>query len=179
VIQAGSIDRVFQVLSNVTVIFKNLTITGGTARDNGSAGASVLSTDALGGGILSVGGNVTLDHVTVGKNQALGANGLLGGAGRAALGGGVFADGGTLKLQNASVVTLNFVRGGAGANGFVPGAPRREGRQRVRRRDLQRNLPRRRRRCHPEQRRRRRRGRQRRQWRGRRPRAPTPRRARP
>src|SRR5690242_3186840 len=64
-INANGIDRAFEIFNNVTVVFKNLTITGGTARDDGSAGASVTDTDAAGGGILSLGGKVTLDHVTV------------------------------------------------------------------------------------------------------------------
>src|SRR5262249_55107050 len=60
-INAASIDRAFQVLGNVRVVFRDLTITGGLATDSGGIGGSA----ALGGGILNNGGNVTLDHVAV------------------------------------------------------------------------------------------------------------------
>ena len=49
-IDAAALDRVFQIIgTNVTVLFKNVTITGGVAVDDGTAGALPGSTDAKGG----------------------------------------------------------------------------------------------------------------------------------
>jgi hypothetical protein len=75
VINANHLDRVFQVFPGVHVVFRNLTITGGLARDDGTAGAAAGTTDALGGGLLSQGGTVTLERVRVTGNAAVGANG--------------------------------------------------------------------------------------------------------
>jgi hypothetical protein len=53
VISANHLDRVFQVLPGVRVVFRNLTITGGLARDDGTAGVLPDTTYARGGGILN------------------------------------------------------------------------------------------------------------------------------
>jgi hypothetical protein len=67
-------DRVFQIVNTGTqVVFRDLVIQGGLAQDNGSEGALAGTTDALGGGILNNGGNVTLDHVVLQNNLARGA----------------------------------------------------------------------------------------------------------
>src|SRR5262249_859968 len=64
-------DRVFQIVNPDTqVVFRNLVIQGGLAQDDGSNGALARSTDALGGGILNNGGNITLDHVILQNNVA-------------------------------------------------------------------------------------------------------------
>jgi hypothetical protein len=68
-------DRVFEIVNPGTqVVFQDLVITGGLAQDDGSDGALVGTTDALGGGILNNGGNVTLDHVVVQNNVARGGD---------------------------------------------------------------------------------------------------------
>src|SRR5262249_40407079 len=67
-------DRGFQIVTPGTqVVFKDLVIQGGLAQDDGSNGVLAGSTDALGGGILNNGGNVTLDHVVLQNNLARGA----------------------------------------------------------------------------------------------------------
>src|SRR5712692_3319981 len=64
-------DRVFQIVNSGTVVvFQDLVIRGGLAQDDGSNGALAGSTDALGGGILNNGGNITLDHVVITNNVA-------------------------------------------------------------------------------------------------------------
>src|SRR6516162_2998624 len=91
-------DRVFQIVNPGTqVIFQDLVIQGGLAQDDGSDGALAGATDALGGGLLNNGGNVTLDNVAVQNNVARGGDGAAGGPdqpggdGRSAQGGGLFA----------------------------------------------------------------------------------------
>ena len=44
IIDQTQLDRVFQILPNVAVTFENLEITGGTAVDDGTAGAMPFST---------------------------------------------------------------------------------------------------------------------------------------
>ena len=61
------LDRVFQVFSGVTVIFRNLTIRNGVARDGGTAGVLPDVEAGFGGGILNL-GTTTLDHVIVENN---------------------------------------------------------------------------------------------------------------
>jgi hypothetical protein len=124
VINANSIDRVFQVLSGVTVVFRDLSIVNGIARDNGTAGAAPYSTDSLGGGILNQGGNVTLDHVLLWDNIAGGGGGATGATGTAgfnAAGGAIWTDGGSLTMSACTVET-NLASGGPGGNGTA-GAP--------------------------------------------------------
>src|SRR5712692_8744570 len=68
-------DRVFQIVNPGTVVvFQDLVITGGLAQDDGSDGALAGSTDALGGGILNNGGNITLDQIVVQNNVARGGD---------------------------------------------------------------------------------------------------------
>src|SRR6516165_5381303 len=68
-------DRVFQIVTPGTqVVFKDLVIQGGLAQDDGSDGALAGTTDALGGGILNNGGNITLDHVALTNNVARGGD---------------------------------------------------------------------------------------------------------
>jgi hypothetical protein len=126
VIAGDSIDRVFQVFANVTVVFRGLTITGGLASDDGTAGTASGGSDARGGGILNDGGNVTLDHVLLENNSATGGVGAVGGPGRNAQGGGIFTSSGSLTILDCSL-EQNFAQGGQGNNGNsgatgVPGA---------------------------------------------------------
>jgi hypothetical protein len=66
-------DRAFQIVNSGTqVVFRDLVIQGGLAQDDGSNGALAGTTDAVGGGILNNGGNVTLDHMVVQNNVAWG-----------------------------------------------------------------------------------------------------------
>src|SRR6516165_7726462 len=68
-------DRVFEIVTPGTqVVFQDLIIQGGLAQDDGTEGALAGTTDALGGGILNNGGNVTLDNVLVQNNVAPGAD---------------------------------------------------------------------------------------------------------
>jgi hypothetical protein len=111
VIDAHQLDRVFQVFPGVQVIFRNLTITGGLAQDDGTAGAAPGTTFALGGGILNQGGSVTLDHAVVKGNAAQRGNG------EPAEGGGIYSAG-SLAVANHSAVMNNQATGGTGFNGF-------------------------------------------------------------
>src|SRR5262249_34194519 len=75
VLDAHQLDRVFQVFPRVRVVFRDLTITGGLAGNDGTAGTAPGTTDALGGGILNLGGSVTLEHTVVSGNAAQAAGG--------------------------------------------------------------------------------------------------------
>jgi hypothetical protein len=91
-------DRVFQIVEpGVQLVFKNLVIERGHVVKDAE--------DALGGGILNNGGNVTLDNVIVRSNKAS-AQGE-----SAAHGGGVYSTGGTLTL-NTVVFSQNTASGG-------------------------------------------------------------------
>jgi hypothetical protein len=113
IISAAAIDRVFQVMNDVTANFSNLTIMRGQAQDNGTQGAAFNTTDARGGGILNGGGHVTLNKVHVAFSSALA--GTVGRNGAQAQGGGIYSSGGSLTLLNSSIQTNNAF-GGAGAN---------------------------------------------------------------
>jgi hypothetical protein len=115
-------DRLFEVAPGVSVTFQHVTLTGGLALDDGTPGAAPGTTDALGGAILSNGGDVKLDHVTIKGNMAAGASGISGSYGldgsdgMNAQGGGVWADGGKLDVIS-STVTGNGAIGGDGGDG--------------------------------------------------------------
>src|SRR6516225_3257886 len=110
-------DRVFQIVNPGTqVVFQDLVLQGGLAQDDGSDGAVVGSTDALGGGILNNGGDVTLDNVVVQNNVARGGDvASLGVAGHNANGGGIYSTGGALTLAGATLAN-NQVMGGRGGD---------------------------------------------------------------
>src|SRR5271166_2951342 len=116
-------DRVFQLFSGTDVTFQDLVITGGLAQDDGTAGAAARSTTAEGGGILSNGGNLTLNDVVITNNTAQGGNGApgaipggSGGNGQDARGGGLYTNGGSVTLINTTV-SSNTASGGNGGNG--------------------------------------------------------------
>ena len=74
------LDRLFQVFPGVTVVFRDLTLSGGLAQDDGTAGTAPGTSGSQGGCILND-GTVTLDDVVVVHNAAIGGNGLAGGPG--------------------------------------------------------------------------------------------------
>jgi hypothetical protein len=114
IIDQTAIDRVFQVEPGVTVIFKNLEITGGQA----NTAISESLGDAEGGGILSDGGNVTLDDVLVDHNEARASSidGSAWGGGIACFGGYGPSGGleGSLTIENGSRITNNMAIAGQG-----------------------------------------------------------------
>ena len=130
---SGIDDRVFQVLGGANAVFRNLTIEGGIAHDNGSAGALPGSTESDGGGVLvQDGGHVTLSSVTGKGNQALGgkgANGICvspspprpGTPGQAAAGGALFLASGAVELTDA-ILSANGAIGGDGGAGALCGS---------------------------------------------------------
>ena len=68
-------DRIFSIIGNdTTVTLQSLEISGGLATDGGVLGAG----SALGGGVLIVWANVTLDNVHLFANQAVGLDGTAG-----------------------------------------------------------------------------------------------------
>jgi hypothetical protein len=77
---APLLDRLFQVSPGVTVVFRDLTLSGGLAQDDGTAGTAPGTSGSQGGCILND-GTVTLDDVVVVHNAAIGGNGLAGGPG--------------------------------------------------------------------------------------------------
>jgi hypothetical protein len=105
-------DRVFQVLGGVNVIFRDLTITGGAAVDDGQALRLPAESDSLGGGVLlwpvdgdADGGRLELHNVRILDNSAVGATG------RNGAGGGIYLLGGRLEALN-SAISQNVVLGG-------------------------------------------------------------------
>src|SRR5262249_37657185 len=121
-LDANGLDRAFHIFANVTAVFRDLSVTRGGARDDGTAGATPTGTRAQGGGLLNSGGAVTLDNVRVEQNTASGADGDPGAPGRDAWGGGIYSNGGRLTLRN-SVVRENTAIGGDGGTGATGGTP--------------------------------------------------------
>ncbi|MBY0523247.1 MAG: hypothetical protein K2R98_07605 [Gemmataceae bacterium] len=125
VIDADTIDRVFQIVnSGTTVTFQNLTIRGGLALDDGasglySSGATVFSV-AQGGGIYNGGGTLTLDNVVIEDNVAGRTNNFrkTGGIdGQDAQGGGIYSLAGALTFSGGTTTfTRNTARGGDAFN---------------------------------------------------------------
>lgn len=112
-VEQTQLDRVFQILAGVTVNFQDLTITGGTARENGMSGQFFNIGDGDGGGILNAGtANLTnvqlLDNVAIGEDAGEG-------------GGGLFNTGRAV-LTNSSVVG-NSATGVAGSGGGLLNGP--------------------------------------------------------
>ena len=117
-------DRVFDIVTPGTQVeFRDLIIQGGLAQDDGSDGALPGTTDALGGGILNNGGDVTLDNVVVQNNVARGgdAANYSGAPGHNARGGGFYSTGGALTIRGATVTSNQAMggRGDAAARGTV------------------------------------------------------------
>jgi hypothetical protein len=125
IIDAGQLqDRVFEIVTPGTqVVFRNLIIQGGLAQDDGSDGALAGTTDALGGGILNNGGNVTLDSVVVQNNMARGGGvAYWGVAGHSACGGGLYSIGGALTIAGATIANNQAIGGRGGDATYYAGA---------------------------------------------------------
>ena len=123
VINANNIDRAFQIFfTHTNVTFKNLTIKGGLAQDDGIDGRLPGTSDALGGAILSNDSTVILDQVIIRNNKAVGGNGangasdVPGGDGFNANGGGVYLEGGELTLTESQIHD-NQANAGTGGKG--------------------------------------------------------------
>ncbi|HSQ57416.1 MAG TPA: hypothetical protein VLM40_16965, partial [Gemmata sp.] len=131
VIRQTTLDRVFQILSNnLLVNFRNVSITGGIAVEDGTA-VLPFTSDSKGGAILNSGGasmtfkNVTLSgNVALGGDRAPGANGFFffhpdgfeGIDGAAAFGGAIYSTAGTISFATTQIQN-NQALGGDGANG--------------------------------------------------------------
>jgi hypothetical protein len=108
-VSGEGVSRVFAIAGTPTVLIANLTVANG------------LTTDSPGGGIAMAGGAVTLDHVTVSGNSAVGRPGghdpLYGDyPARDGMGGGLYVTSGTLTLHQ-STVSGNYAIGGQGWGG--------------------------------------------------------------
>jgi hypothetical protein len=117
-------DRVFQIVNPGTqVVFQDLVIQGGLAQDNGADGALAGTTDALGGGIFSNGGDLTLDDVVVQNNLARGGDvAVLSTPGHNGFGGGIYSTGGALRVAGARLANNQVSGGRAGDHsGFQSG----------------------------------------------------------
>jgi len=110
-------DRVFDLVTAGTqVVFRDLVLQGGLAQDDGSDGALAGTTDALGGGILNNGGDVTLDNVVVQNNVARGGDvATLTVPGHNASGGGLYSADGALTLAGTTLAN-NQASGGRGGD---------------------------------------------------------------
>jgi hypothetical protein len=102
-------DRVFQIVNPGTqVVIQDLVIQGGLAQDDGLDGADTWTTDALGGGILNNGGDITLIHVVIRNNVARGADSSR--PSRSAQGAGLYSNSGSLAIL-ATTITGNQATG--------------------------------------------------------------------
>ncbi len=130
IIDGGSIDRVFEVMSGVTAVFRDLTIQNGLAEEAGNPGTLPDVEPSLGGGLLNF-GTTTLDHVDVQNNAALGGPGSNGSeapgvgvtpptGGLSGVGGGIY-NVGVLTLTD-SIVRNNSAEGGPAAPARPPRA---------------------------------------------------------
>jgi hypothetical protein len=101
-------SRIFDVTdSSTTVKLAHLNVQGGLA--------------SQGGGIFDAGATVTLDHVDLDGNLAVGAAAAAGSAGGDGLGAAIYQSGGTLNLT-ACNVEFNFAEGVPGSVGSPGGA---------------------------------------------------------
>src|SRR5262249_14736594 len=121
-------NRIFEITASnpdsLKVVFQDMTIEGGDARDSGGLGVN----RALGGGLLLENGAVVFTNGDVRDNDAQGNAGSIGaagqtgalggpgGAGEGAAGGGIYMAGGTLSLFGDRFEE-NFARGGKGGQG--------------------------------------------------------------
>jgi hypothetical protein len=106
-VSGEGVSRVFAIAGDPTIVIADLTVANGW------------TTDSPGGGISMTGGTLTLDHVTVSGNYAVGGwfSVYLSGEG---MGGGLYVAGGTLTLDQ-STVSGNYAIGGAGLDDFMAG----------------------------------------------------------
>jgi hypothetical protein len=122
IIDAGGLDRAFQVASGVTAIFNDLAIEHGAAQDNGAAGSLPGQSVALGGGIFND-GTAVLNRVDIVQCSAAGgsspdasSSAPAGLGGQSAKGGGIYNTG-SLTLNQSVVENCEAVagKGGTGA----------------------------------------------------------------
>ena len=127
IVNGNGIDRVFQVLGGANAGFRKLTIEGGVAQDDGTAGALSGTTESEGGGVLVQDhGHVTLSQVLIIGNQAIGGNGAggvcpraaNGAPGGAAAGGGLFLSTGMVDLTDSKMSVNTAIGGNGGSGGF-------------------------------------------------------------
>jgi hypothetical protein len=125
IIDARGIDRAFHIFStHTTVFFKDLTIQGGLAQDDGIDFTQPGTSDALGGAILSTDSTLNLDHVIIRYNEARGGNGADGVTGSpgddgfAAQGGGIWTSG-AVALTASSIRQNKAVGGNGGVGGAI------------------------------------------------------------
>jgi hypothetical protein len=103
-------DRAFHLVGpGVQVMFQNLEIRGGTARDDGTLGTPPDKSTATGGGILDDAGTLTLTNAVITGAKATAGSGL------GAAGGGVFVGGGTARLTGTTL-SHDSATGASGAN---------------------------------------------------------------
>src|SRR5262249_17471830 len=109
-------DRVFQIVNPATqVVFKDLVIQGGLAQENGGDGVHQGSTDALGGGILNNGGDLTPNNVGVQNKPHQGGDApgkTL--PGYSANGGGLYSISGALTVAGATIANSQATGGRGG-----------------------------------------------------------------
>ena len=111
IIDQLSLDRVFDIAPNATVILEDLEITGGLGVTDPEDG----TTEADGGGLLNQ-GNLTLTNVAVVGNKAIATA-----AGEAANGGGLYSNSTSfdeLTIGGGSLFASNSVIGGTDASNF-------------------------------------------------------------
>ena len=120
VIDAAGVDRLFHVFEGVSVTLRDLTLTGGNAKDNG-----ILIKPARGGAILNSGGNLTLQNVVIENNKAVGRDGRedgtgdRGGRGFDVEGGGLFTLGGSLTISDSVIQSNRAIAGDGGDGGLA------------------------------------------------------------
>ena len=115
-------SRVFAIAGNPTVVIAGLTVANGW------------TSDSPGGGISMTGGTLTLDHITLSGNYAVGAPGVFVDYSTTpwvhsvgdGLGGGLYVAGGTVWV-NQSTISGNFASGGGGATELFYGGDGGEG----------------------------------------------------
>jgi hypothetical protein len=124
VINGNGVDRVFQVLGGANAVFQNLTIKGGVAQDNGTAGALPGTTESDGGGLLIQDhGSVRLFNVWINGNQAVGGTGANGApnasgfAGKPGAGSGVLLSSGRVQLIDSKLFGNTATGGNGGLGG--------------------------------------------------------------
>ncbi|MCB1607946.1 MAG: DUF11 domain-containing protein, partial [Xanthomonadales bacterium] len=111
-ISQSAVDRIFHVFPGVTFNLNGVTVSGGTAVDDGSSGAVALS-GGRGGGILNEGGTLSLSGSIVQNNSSLGAAASTDG------GGGIYQLAGATTLSGSTQVVDNDATGNAGSGGGI------------------------------------------------------------
>ncbi len=114
IIDGGGKDRVLHIMSDVTVVINDVTITNGKTDDGGPGGAGA-GDGGDGGGIYNV-GTADLTNSTVSGNTTGNGGGALGVGGHGGDGGGIY-NVGTADLTNSTVSGNTTGNGGNGGDG--------------------------------------------------------------